>query len=141
MEMRTCSTCTESKPLEEFHKDGKGGRKGQCAQCRNLDRKEARKVNPAPHITNRTPASERMRATAKALGITSEEFTTARMRPCEACGQEAGPDKPNTGMVNPETGTFAGTVCLSCAKGFAFLKKDPRIVRALLAMLDKHLLT
>ncbi|WP_369189068.1 hypothetical protein [Streptomyces sp. R08] len=139
MEKRVCSTCGEEKPVVEFHKDGDGVRRKQCATCRNGQRKDRRDTNPAPSIVNRSHIDERMKRTAKTLGITPERFAIERMKPCAACAKEATQESPNTGVSNPTTGEFAGTVCLSCAKGFAFLGKDPERLANLLALFDHRL--
>ncbi|WP_189971306.1 hypothetical protein [Streptomyces violascens] len=130
MELRTCSTCFTDKPLAEFQ----AGRK-QCTTCRNATRTRLRAANPKP-ATPGSHIDERLRRTAKTLGITPERFAIERMKPCAACAKEATQETPNTGVADPTTGQFAGTVCLSCAKGFAFLGKDPERLANLLALFE-----
>lgn len=109
VQTKTCSKCGVTKPITEFHKqpDGKYGVAGQCAECKNDNRRTLRSLNsPKTKLT-----------TLIIDGISVEA------KQCKECGEV----KPLTDFRSCETGI--GGVSSRCRLCMSTKEREKRAAR------------
>ena len=116
---RKCKSCGETKPIEKFHKDGRGGRHSICAVCRNHRRKHWNKdweLKPERIFKNykRGAAKRKLPFT-----ISKKDFYSFENSKCHYCGVEL--DRIRLDRVDNSLGYQMGNV-VSCCSTCNFLK-------------------
>ena len=121
METKECNKCRESKPVSAFNKrSSSGALRGECRACSR------------PAATSR---AQKRTHTARAAGLSVEEYTAAISGPCSVCGHVPGEaDKLNGVYMNRHTNKMTGVVCSLCARGLGMLDHDPERIRAALVL-------
>ncbi|MBN2420091.1 MAG: hypothetical protein JXL81_11955 [Deltaproteobacteria bacterium] len=79
-EKKVCSNCGKEKPINEFTKNPgcRGGREGQCKQCR-LEKAKARRW--AKDVTKKDPVVERKKKKQQAVTGENKELSTKLLPP------------------------------------------------------------
>lgn len=132
--LRTCSRCSESKPIEAFTlMNGKraNNRTSTCTPCRTKYNKSRRARNPE-HVYN----IERRSKFKTQYGITIEEYDAMLKQQGGACAI-CGVDKPSGRTTHfavdhcHTTGAVRGLLCTKCNRGLGLFNDDTiRIERA-----------
>lgn len=161
--MKTCSTCRQQKPLDDFHRDrhARDGRARLCKLCACA--KSARWVKENPDKaretrkrwgrTNRDAVNRRARARYEAdptrdldakrkyrYGIdraTYDAMLAAQHGRCAICGGPPGRSRLHVDHDHI-TGAVRGLLCGPCNQGLGFLRDDPDVLRAALRYLEAH---
>lgn len=121
--MKTCSRCTQEKPLERFSKDirYKGGYKTICRDCVNARKKPAK------------PEQARKWNLKRFFGITPEQYQEMLSKQegvCMICKEP--PSKRDKWVLhidhNHVTGKIRGLLCSSCNVGLGQFKDDKELL-------------
>lgn len=114
---KKCQTCKETKPVSEFHSNGRQGYKPSCKPCRSKIRKQ--------HSNGRVGKLAARKAHIKArYGITLGEWDSLFAEQggkCAICLEV--PINPHTDHCHL-TGTVRGILCPDCNKGLGLFKDD-----------------
>lgn len=117
--MKTCSRCSESKPLAEFHnhKGRSDGRASHCKDCHKVSMRAAQAKWRAKNTTD-YKASQVRHKLKRAYGITPCDFTRqliAQQGCCAVCGRDE-PGGKGTWHVDHDhaTGLLRGLLCHNC---------------------------
>jgi hypothetical protein len=123
METKECTKCHKRKPVAEFGKDsGKAdGLKSNCKTCV----KEAAKPESLE-----TMRARELRKSARAAGMSLEDYLAHRAKPCAICDESGDALSPYSG--NSET--VLGWICRKCNRGLGNFGHDPERVRRALAL-------
>lgn len=144
--MRTCTTCGEAKPLDEFARDAskKDGLRGKCRACQRAYWRSWRAENAEKHRQTvrdyrqrnpRNPAEGRLRY----YGLTEERFIEliaeqgGRCPICLIALDRAATSGPRVPCVDHdhETGKVRGVICRPCNTGLGMFRDEiPTLLRA-----------
>lgn len=125
--MKTCSSCGQTRPLTEFHRDSRSadGRRGQCKPCRlasvkdwyEATRPERKRVRDTAHAVN----PERRRA------LDRERYQRDRDKRLPAASQQARARRAalvsrprDIGITREALRERDGDACFYCAKTLSF---------------------
>ena len=121
METKTCSTCGEAKPIDQFYLKRKGGtsRKSNCKDCnRKVMRDYMRKRPTSAHAA-------RERHLKRTYGLSTEDYDALVEKQngcCAICRTQ--PDKPLYVDHCHNTGKVRGLLCLQCNSLLGHAKDD-----------------
>lgn len=131
METRTCRTCGEVKPADEFYSSTHQGRvkfSSYCKPCHRA-RGKAYRLEHAP----KKRGIERRSRLLSTYGLTIEQYDELLARQgggCAICGVGPG-DKSLHVDHDHSTGTVRGILCSRCNRGIGNFGDDPdRLVQA-----------
>ena len=113
---KKCSTCDQTKPVSEFHRDGQRY-VPQCKPCRRMLRKQWRATSSAYRDRQ---AAHRRSWGLKAYGLTIdtyEELLAAQGGVCAMCGQACSTGRRLAVDHDHETGQVRGLLCYRCNRG------------------------
>ncbi len=118
IDTKTCGKCQEEKPLDEFHKRGKGKLQAKCKPCTNAAEKAIRDANPL---------KVREKNLKRFYGITLERYAEllavqggkCALSTCTATTGSTG--KPLYVDHDHVTGKVRGLLCSSCNVGIGNL--------------------
>ena len=135
MEIKTCTTCLQEKPLTAFHwhyKD-KGIRRHACSVCRALTEKERQQK----------PENAKRRAgylLVKNYGITQEDYDKKlayQNYGCGLCGQAPRIKKLAVDHCHT-TGKIRDLLCGSCNTALGLFKDNPELMNKAADYIRKH---
>lgn len=146
MEMKTCVTCKEAKPLDEFHK-GRTHPQGRAPKCKPCKRA----YDNARYAANRKGIRERQRVynLMSRYGISEEEYEellAAQGGACAICGATQGwmsshdSGKPKRLAVDHshESGKVRGLLCDRCNTVLGKTRDSPELLRKAAEYLLRH---
>ena len=168
MGTKQCTTCGETKPIDQFYKAAGciDGRRGDCRTCFQAKAKARSKADPTLRATARERARawlvanpERKRSNNRAyaaagkkgpadrkshlkrkFGLTLEDYD--RMLADQGGGCAVCGDPPGKSALHVdhchESGRVRGLLCFRCNSAIGNLRDDPAIVAAALAYLTRH---
>lgn len=150
--MKYCNKCTETKPLDDFHRKRSAldGRQTWCILCMQIMHKDwyqhnKEKVRLAQNGDPKRMAYYRRNHVIKRSGMTPEEFVLLP-RVCAICGRDDLSLCEYNGQYGAkslqidhdhETGAFRGLLCSSCNKGLGLYRDDPALLRAAADYIEK----
>ena len=136
--MKTCKTCGQTKPLDDFYKVNKKSKYhvGTCKVCTIKKQQD-----------NYDPLKKRNENLKRNYGITLEEYLTRLAEQnyqCKVCGTTAGGGRQaGRGKVNGffvdhchKTGKIRGLLCNNCNRCLGLLKDDLTVVKSLIKYLE-----
>lgn len=117
--MKTCTKCSETKPLDAFAHKGPGRRRADCRDCHNRWRRE-------------TGAGVRAEVKRK-YGLSWDEYQALLATPCDICGAEAV-------VVDHDhvTGKVRAGLCQHCNLAIGQARDNPAILRKMAEYLEHH---
>ena len=161
---KTCTTCGETKPLSEFHRDKsrKDGYRAHCGECACAWQRVYRKANAEKtRATCRAwyhanaeyakaqsrawheahPEQQRANRLQRIYGLSATDYAKmlkAQDNGCAICGKtEAEEDKRFAVDHDHETGQVRGLLCGNCNQAIGKLRHDPELLRNAIAYLEK----
>lgn len=108
---KTCTGCQKTKPLAEFHHDGRGGHLGRCRACRSITRKAWRETYRDKQ------ALYRRRSQLSIYGLTEEEYDlmlAAQDGGCAMCGKACRTGRQLAVDHDHLSGRVRGLLCVAC---------------------------
>lgn len=133
--MRICKVCKETKPIELFHKNGKGWFRHQCINCIN---------SICRNNYNCKKAEYKNRQLLNRYKISLEEYERILKEQefkCKICKTDKlnNIGKRNLAVDhNHETGEVRALLCNKCNLGVDFLEKNPGWGDKAIAYLEKY---
>jgi epoxyqueuosine reductase QueG len=139
--VKKCSTCGETKPLDEFYLQSTnpshrayGRPQGRCKKCVRSQVQRYRQENAAELVER-----QRVYRLRHYYGIEADEYDSMLARQgggCAICG--AAPPWNRGLRVDHDhaTGAVRGLLCNECNRGIGLLQDDPRLLDALVAYLE-----
>jgi len=117
LESKTCTICSSTKPLTEFHRQPKGpkGRHSHCKKCANAKQKESRVRHMTPEQKKKYHYMARYRMTPQQVA----EMLASQGGVCAACS------RPPMRMCvdhNHATKKIRGILCHRCNIGIGFVE-------------------
>lgn len=134
--MKKCSSCGESKPLEEFHKkaNAKDGRQSKCKPCNNASVRKWQADNPEAweKIWRRNSYGDEnnLKRRARAYGLTVDELKDLLIKAdgkCEICEQP-----PTRWLVVDHChkgGNVRGILCEQCNQALGLFRDNPEVMQ------------
>lgn len=138
--MKTCSTCKESKPYEDFYRENRKrnpSRDGYNYQCKKCCQTYARERYHSDEIYRLAANASRFR---RVYGITIDEFIEMRDSQGNTCAICHGPQSSDRALSvdhNHETGLVRALLCDNCNRAIGLLQEDPERARTLADYLEK----
>lgn len=117
--LKKCSKCEQDKPLDEFHKDWRGGHRGRCKICYGEYGRQWRENNPE-RARELSRLNEKKRRLTK-YGLTPEryeEMLKSCCGKCMLCGVKPKTHKGKSESLfvdhDHKTGAVRGLLCGNC---------------------------
>ncbi|MCX5537705.1 endonuclease VII domain-containing protein [Streptomyces sp. NBC_00006] len=114
IEYQTCADCSESLPLSEFHRNGRGGHLSRCRPCRAATRKAWRENNRVRQ------AAHRRRFQLARYGLTEDEYGAMLEEQggvCAMCRETCSTGRQLAVDHDHVTGVVRGLLCQKCNRG------------------------
>ncbi len=169
--MKRCNKCFEEKKESEFslYKRSRDGLFSYCKTCNsNLQRARYKKLTQAERYERNKQGRGSKKAqdrshekqmsryrsdpeyrekiklgnAARYHGLTVDEYTERRQKPCEICGDYIEPGRKGGGMHidhDHKTDILRGTLCEQCNRGLGMFKDSTERLRAAALYLEKYL--
>ncbi len=126
--LKRCKECSETKPLEEFHKRGRGGTRSACKECHG-----GRFRAPL-----RMSKRQALRRGHESCTATEGEIEAAFTGFCFVCGVPEIECSKRLCMDHcHQTGRFRGWLCEGCNAAAGYLKDSPQIARILAEYIEQ----
>lgn len=148
--MKTCTSCLQSKTLEEFGKcrSAKDGLNWVCKLCQRSKAKEYREANPEKYKASRdayrtkNPNSHRKDALAK-YGVTQSDYDQMlfdQNGKCGICGRKEADSVKKFLCVDHIAGTLKirGLLCSQCNSAIGLLQHNPTLLLAAISWVEKE---
>ena len=126
--MKQCSTCKQSKALDEFPKSPlhRGGRKGVCKVCTNNKRKQRTR-------SDATPEARRKYSLSTNYGLSVQQYDRMVLEQnncCAICGTPGTETRHNKLYVDHchRTGKVRRLLCNMCNSGLGYFKDSPELL-------------
>lgn len=146
---KQCTSCEETKPLDQFHrsKAGVGGRQSRCKTCTNAERRAFRARHPERERANdkahyhSTKERHRDAFLRRTYGVTLPEFEAMVAEQggrCYLCRQEpVGLSHCSVLHMdhNHDTNKPRRPICQNCNQGLGKFMDDPELLEAAAAYL------
>ena len=112
--MKTCTKCSQTKPLFDFHKHQttKDGYHTYCKPCKNEG------TLLAKHLQR--------------YGMTTKQIAELKKNGCELCGATENMHLDH----NHETNEVRGVLCTNCNRGLGHFKDSPDLLKKAIAYLE-----
>lgn len=137
---RRCCTCTQYKPVSEFHND-KSGLAGKAYSCKICANSRARKH----HADWRSKDPEyltkaRQYYIKRTHGITTEQYDAIVLSQNNACAICLTTSPKGGWHLDHShlTGKHRGILCNVCNRGLGYFQDDPTILQAAIGYLERH---
>lgn len=141
---RTCTSCGQIKPWEEFppRAAGRNGRNSRCRACIAAKKRSHRRAN-LEAVRARERAYERSsgRHTRRRYGIDPEAWEAQIARQGGRCAVPACNRLPKRRLVGDHchtTGRFRGIICDNCNVAMGLTGDSPALLRALAEWIEQE---
>jgi len=134
--IKKCSTCQETKPLEDFNKNksSKTGYHNQCRPCTKL-------WKPSPEALKEARRKTREWNRLKFTGFTQEDFKSKLEEQngvCAICGTDDPGKLDFCADHDHITGTKRGVLCRKCNAGLGQFNDNPELIAKAIEYLSHY---
>lgn len=145
--MKTCRSCQETKPIENFaaiywkNKDGttKSSHRGSCKACHCL----AEKARDKSHRVTVTAAYKRNKRLLWLFGISQEQYDemlARQNRVCAICQEPQAWNRREGDILvvdhDHSTGQVRGLLCHACNQALGLMRDNPDVLRRAAAYVE-----